>query len=121
MRVERPGSEAVIIRMLGPFTAVSAHGAPLTRPGRRSIALIACLAVDPDTIWTRDRLARLLWGGRRIEQGRTSLRQEIVRMRQALGRNPIVQDAGGGALRLRNDDFGIDVVEFRSYSASRVE
>jgi TolB-like protein/DNA-binding SARP family transcriptional activator len=100
--------------MLGLFAAVAAHGPPITRLGRRSIAIMACLAVDPDSVWTRDRLALLLWGRRRIEQGRTSLRQEIVRLRQALGRNPIAQDTVGGALRLRCDDFAIDVVEFRS-------
>ena len=73
---------------------------------------MACLAVDPDTVWTRDRLAGLLWGRRGIEQGRASLRQEIVRLRQALGRNPIAEDTGG--LRLRTNDFAVDVVQFRS-------
>jgi len=100
--------------MLGPFTAVAGGRPPLSRPGRKSIALIACLAVDPDTVWTRDRLAGLLWGTRSPEQGRASLRQEIVRLRRALGRNPIVRDTACGELRLCNDDLEIDVVQFRS-------
>src|SRR5262249_61115487 len=100
--------------MLGPFNATALGGRPILRPGRRSIALLACLAVDPDTVWTRDRLAGLLWGRRSPEQGRASLRQEIVRLRRALGRNPIVRDTACGELRLCNDDLEIDVVQFRS-------
>ena len=99
--------------MLGPFMALAIVGPPVLRLGRRSIALIACLAVDPDAVWTRDRLAALLWG-KRSEQARASFRQEIVRLRQALGRNPIELDTVGGGLRLRSDDFDIDVVRFQS-------
>jgi TolB-like protein len=108
------GSEAVAIRMLGPFAALAVDGPPIPRPGRRSIALMACLAVDPETVWTRDRLAALLWGRRSKEQARASLRQEIVRLRQSLGRNPVASDAVDGALRLRSDDLDVDVVQFRT-------
>jgi len=107
-------SEAIAIRMLGPFNAFASDGRPVLRPGRRSIALIACLAVDPDTVWTRDRLAGLLWGGRPKEQARASLRQELVRVRQALGINPIAFDDVGGVFQLRCGDFDIDVVRFKS-------
>jgi TolB-like protein len=112
--VDRIGPEGVAIRMLGPFAALAVDGPPLSRPGRKSIAIMACLAVDSDTVWTRDRLAGLVWGRRRIEQSRASLRQEIVRLRQSLGRNPIVEDGIDGGLRLRNDDLTIDVVLFRA-------
>lgn len=51
----------------------------------------------------------------RIEQARASLRQEIVRLRQALGR-PILPDPGGN-LRLSHDALDIDVARFESASA----
>ena len=114
MSMDRIGSDAVAIRMLGPFAAHAVGGPPISRLGRRSIAIIACLAVDPDTVWTRDRLAGLVWGRRRVEQSRASLRQEIVRLRQALGRNLIVADVLGGGLRLRSDGVDVDVVQFRT-------
>ena len=107
-------SEAIAIRMLGPFQAFALGGRQVLRPGRRSIALLACLAVDPDTVWTRDRLAGLLWGRRHKEQARASLRQELVRLQHALGRNPITLDFADGSLRLRDDELDIDVVRFRS-------
>src|SRR5579871_355689 len=113
---DRNAPEAVAIRLLGPFAALAGGGPPMSRPGRKSIALMACLAVDPRTVWTRDRLAGLLWGKRRIEQARASLRQEIVRLRQALGRNPISPDIGGG-VHLRSGALDIDVVRFEQASA----
>src|SRR5262249_25296287 len=99
--------------MLGPFGAMRVDGRPVPRPGRRSIALIACLAVDPDTVWTRERRVALLWGTRRKEQARESLRQEIVRLRQALGKSPFIFNDRDEGVRLRRD-FQIDVVQLRS-------
>src|SRR5262249_52539554 len=107
-------SEAIAIRMLGPFSAHAVGGRQVLRLGRRSIALLACLAVEPDTVWTRERLAGLLWGRRGKEQARASLRQEIVRLQHALGRNPMTFEFAGGGLRLRYDGFDIDIVRFRS-------
>src|SRR5262249_61479251 len=106
--------------MLGPFNATALGGRPILRPGRRSIALLACLAVDPETVWTRDRLAGLLWGRRRPEQARASLRQEIVRLRRALGKNPLIINDADGSIRLHHEDFDIDVVRFRSALADPV-
>jgi DNA-binding SARP family transcriptional activator len=52
---------------------------------RRSRALLACLAMETGDSWTRPRLATLLWDNRSEQQGRSSLRQELVQLRKDLG------------------------------------
>ncbi len=72
------------IRLLGSFEARQSDGAPIRPPGRRSLALLACLAVEPRP-WPRTELAALLWPDREPEQARGSLRQELLRLRNAFG------------------------------------
>ncbi|MDO9711919.1 BTAD domain-containing putative transcriptional regulator [Paracraurococcus lichenis] len=78
-------SEAIQIRMLGPFEARRADGTPIAPPGRRSVALLACLALPDEAVSTRPRLAALLWHDRGAEQANGSLRQELLRLRKAFG------------------------------------
>jgi DNA-binding SARP family transcriptional activator len=52
---------------------------------RRSRALFACLAMETGESWTRPRLATLLWDKRSEQQGRSSLRQELVQLRKDIG------------------------------------
>lgn len=72
------------IRLLGGFEAHRADGSPVSGLGRRGVALLACLGLTEQP-WTRDDLAGLLWPGRNAEQARGSLRQELLRVRRALG------------------------------------
>jgi DNA-binding SARP family transcriptional activator len=72
------------LNLLGPFEARDAAGNGLTVRSRRSRALLACLAMDAGESWPRTRLATLLWG-RSEQQGRSSLRQELVHLRKDLG------------------------------------
>lgn len=102
---------AMHIRLLGSFEARSREGMPMRPPGRRSIALVACLALRPEG-WERDALAALLWHDRPPEQARASLRQELLRLRGSLG--PVVGPASSsGALLMVNPDFEYDVLRFR--------
>jgi TolB-like protein/DNA-binding SARP family transcriptional activator len=75
----------ITINVLGPFEAVGTRGERLAVRSRRSRALLACLAMDSGESWTRPRLARLLWDHRSEQQGRSSLRQELVQLRKDLG------------------------------------
>jgi TolB-like protein/Tfp pilus assembly protein PilF len=74
----------VSVQLLGKVSLHAADGRPATVPGRRSAALLGCLA-EPDAVWTRERLAGLLWPGRGPEHARASLRQELLRLRRAIG------------------------------------
>jgi len=75
----------VAINVLGPFEALGVGGEKLAVRSRRSRALLACLAMETGDSWTRPRLATLLWDTRSEQQGRSSLRQELVQLRKDLG------------------------------------
>jgi TolB-like protein/DNA-binding SARP family transcriptional activator len=75
----------ITINLLGPFEALGARGERLAVRSRRSRALLACLAMETGDSWTRPRLATLLWDNRSEQQGRSSLRQELVQLRKDLG------------------------------------
>jgi TolB-like protein/DNA-binding SARP family transcriptional activator len=75
----------ITINILGPFEALGAGGESLAVRSRRSGALLACLATETGESWTRARLATLLWDNRSDQQGRSSLRQELVQLRKDLG------------------------------------
>ncbi|WP_431271149.1 BTAD domain-containing putative transcriptional regulator [Dankookia sp. P2] len=105
-------SKPTRIRMLGTFDARLAEGTPVAGLGRRTIALLACLSAS-DESWTRDDLAELLWSGRSLDQRRASLRQELLRLRRALGWRAGDDAAPQGRVRLPEKAVEIDVVAFR--------
>lgn len=72
------------LRLLGAFEARRCDGTWIRLPGRRSIALLACLALV-ERPWRRTQLATLLWPDRGPEQARASLRQELLRLRKTFG------------------------------------
>nr|WP_242481753.1 BTAD domain-containing putative transcriptional regulator [Paracraurococcus ruber] len=100
------------IRLFGAFEARQADGAPVAGLGRRSVALLACLAA-PQAPWSRDDLAALLWPGRSLRQRRGSLRQELLRLRRALGWPAPAAAASAEFPFGLPIDAGIDVVAFR--------
>ena len=101
------------INILGPFEAVGARGEKLAVRSRRSRALLACLAMETGESWTRARLATLLWDHRSEQQGRSSLRQELVQLRKDLGvKAP--GDWGQGTFVSLPKQIRTDVERFRS-------
>src|SRR5260221_11026989 len=89
------------INLLGPFEARDAGGNDVTVHSRRARALLAGLAMDAGEGWTRTRLATLLWG-RSEQQGRSSLRQELVQLRKDLGDTVPGPCADAAVVRLPN-------------------
>jgi DNA-binding SARP family transcriptional activator len=71
--------------LFGGFQARLGSGEPLTVSHAKAQALLAYLAVRPGRRHPRDKLATLLWPGTADEHARQSLRQTLVRLRQALG------------------------------------
>lgn len=105
--------EGVSIRLLGDLDIRRADGTPANGLGRRTLALLACLAASPQP-WSRDDLAELLWPGRSLNQRRGSLRQELLRLRRALGWKADTGAPGTELpLGLPPDAHRIDVVAFR--------
>jgi TolB-like protein len=69
---------------LGSFQAQLPSGRPLTIGGKKAQALMACLAVAPGSILTRDKIAGILWSGSDDGHARNSLRQALTLLRQDL-------------------------------------
>jgi DNA-binding SARP family transcriptional activator len=102
------------LRLLGSFELRRIDGTRIALPGRQSIAIIACLGLAEGFSLARDRLADLVWAGRG-EQADGSLRQELVRLRRAIGEDAL--PAGGTVsqpVTLNAEQIDIDVARFRS-------
>ncbi len=77
------------------------------------MAIIACLGLAEGFSLARDRLAELIWAGRG-EQADGSLRQELVRLRRAIGEEALPTGTVSQPLRLNPERIDIDVARFRS-------
>jgi TolB-like protein/DNA-binding SARP family transcriptional activator len=107
------------LRLLGHFDFRRDDGSSLPLPGRQSMAILACLALADYFNVERERLAELIWAGRGTEQANGSLRQELVRLRRAVGEE-VLPAAGTTSQPVRLDitDIDIDVVRFRAAAAT---
>jgi TolB-like protein len=103
----------IAVHLLGELEVKSPAGARLSVPGRRAAALLVCLA-DPNSAWTREQISSLLWPDRGIPQGRASLRQELSRLRRALGLPASEPVELGGGLRFSPEHVMFDLAEFRA-------
>jgi DNA-binding SARP family transcriptional activator len=91
------------LRLLGPFELRRIDGGRVALPGRQSMAILACLGLSEGFSLARERLAELIWAGRG-EEADGSLRQELVRLRRALGEDSL---PAGGAVTLNADRIDI--------------
>jgi DNA-binding SARP family transcriptional activator len=101
------------INLLGPFEAVAPGGQRLVVSSRRARALLACLAMETRESWTRSRLATLLWHSRPEQQGRSSLRQELVQLRKNLGQTAAA-DWGNQDFLVLPRQITTDIAGFRA-------
>jgi DNA-binding SARP family transcriptional activator len=93
---------ALRLALLGGFEARLQSGESLTFARKKAQALLAYLALHPDQLQPRDKLAALLWGEASDTRARHSLRQALVSLRQSLPRTTppcLVEDADAVALR----------------------
>ena len=101
------------LRLLGPFELRRTNGARVALPGRQSMSILACLGLAEGLSLARDRLANLIWPGRG-EQADGSLRQELTRLRRAIGDDAL--PPGGSVAQpvtLNPERIDIDVPRFR--------
>jgi DNA-binding SARP family transcriptional activator/TolB-like protein len=99
------------LRTLGGLYVATETGEPIggAATQRRTLALLAALAVAGDRGLSRDRLVALLWPEADEERGRHSLTQALYAARRALDMDDLF--VGGGDVRLRRDRCGSDVQE----------
>lgn len=87
----------------------------VTPRGRKARAIIAYLSTEPDTRISREKLMDLLWGDRREDQARASLRQALREIRQSTG-DLLQADRGhvwiaAGSLTIDPSDEASDIFE----------
>ncbi|MBP5991151.1 MAG: AAA family ATPase [Piscinibacter sp.] len=87
---------------------VAVGGTPVAVPTRKSLALVAFLAIAGPA--ARSTLAELLWSGQPVDASRRNLRQELHRLQKTALSNWIVVDAETLALR---EGFVLDVASWR--------
>jgi len=104
---------ALNINVLEGFEARFPSGEALPLKGRKTQALLACLALAPGRRQPRDTLAALLWSERGQPQARSSLRQSLTELRKALGETrDTLLIAGRDGFALDDDAIEVDALEF---------
>ena len=109
--METPIVPRLNFRLLGGLEVRTADGRDVTPPGRKSRALLTCLALPSGSAWPREQLIALLWGDRDEEQARGSLREALVKLRRCMG-EPTPVTATRETVSLDRGIVSIDVVEF---------
>lgn len=99
------------LRLFGVFEA-QADGVVVSFATSAARALLACLAVSPGRVFTRDALAALLWPDKTQKAAFTNLRQTIVRMKDGLGASRAEIEINSTALRFIPDSADVDVWRF---------
>ncbi len=92
------------LRLFGSFEAVL-NGEPLRLRGRKSQALLACLAIASRTGETRGRLASLLWSESDDDRARATLRQSLSELKSVLAQ------AGYSGLQAERDSIALSDVQ----------
>jgi TolB-like protein/two-component SAPR family response regulator len=107
------------LSLLGGFQARLPSGRPLTISGKKAQALLACLAVAPGNILTRDKIAGILWSDRDDGHARNSLRQTLTMLRHDLmAVEPFPIIAERNRLVLDRAAADVDVWSFERLAAS---
>jgi DNA-binding SARP family transcriptional activator len=108
------------LELLGDFRLRSESGSLITISARKSQAMLAYLAVKPNQLVSRDKMASLLWSSTAPEQARQSLRQTLSTMRRELAavspQKLLVEE--GDFLSLDASLVYCDVAEFESLVAT---
>jgi DNA-binding SARP family transcriptional activator/class 3 adenylate cyclase len=106
------------LNLLGGFDLDCGGGKPMAGAPRKVKALLAYLALEPDTPHPREKLATLLWEASGEQQARQSLRQALADLRKVLpGENTLI--ASSEAVTLAHDAIEVDAIELARLSGSK--
>jgi TolB-like protein/Flp pilus assembly protein TadD len=111
LKVETQIGPSLTLRLLGGMEARTADGRDVTPAGKKTRALLACLALPPGSAWSREQLTALFWGDRDEEQARGSLREALVKLRRCMG-EPSPLQASRETIALDPAVIGVDAIEF---------
>ncbi|MFO7854825.1 MAG: BTAD domain-containing putative transcriptional regulator [Paracoccaceae bacterium] len=115
-----PDAPVLDLHTLGAAFVRGPDGAVIQGLGAKSLGALVFLALSPGGAAPRDVLVDLLWGRGAPEQGRASLRQELRRMKKALG--PLFEAAvetPGGQIALRPGAVRCDALELERACEAR--
>lgn len=107
------------IKVFGTLSITGPNGQHIPLAGSKQQALLSYLALNPENPPSRDRVMALLWGDRFNDQARQSLRQGLLKLRQAFevdGHSIIQTD--NNRLGLDLDNVTVDVSEFIKLAAT---
>ncbi len=103
-------SPALCLTLLGSMQARDANGNDVLPRFRKSCAVLAILALAAPGPVLRSHLINLLWSKRDTDQGRSSLRQAVLRLREALGPAARLLQVERSQMRLSNTGLRVDVL-----------
>jgi len=110
------------LRLFGLMHATDAAGKSVLPRARKTRAVLALLALAAPRPVLRARLTGLLWSSRGNEQARSSLRQALHELQEALGEAPgVLLWADRNHLALRDDLLWVDAHEIARATASAPE
>ncbi len=104
-------TQAFRLRALGEVSLEDAQGRAIKLRTRKALLLLACLVVDPDRSWTRDRLAAIFWGDRMEKQAKSSLRSALSDIRRGINDQAVTVE--GNIVRANPEIVGSDIDALR--------
>lgn len=104
--------EALHVKLFGGFELMRGNGELLELHSRKSVALIAYLALHPGRQQSREKLACLLWDERPEPQARASLRQVLLGIRRLIPDRPFIVEPRPDCLALDERNVDIDTQAF---------
>ena len=110
------------VNLLGEPRVLDGDQKEIAIPSKKTMALLAYLAIAPGNAQPREELVNLLWGDRFDQQGRQSLRQALYAVRKVLGdecAQSLLMD--GELVSLCREQTRCDVWEFEQLAASESE
>jgi TolB-like protein/Tfp pilus assembly protein PilF len=101
------GESRFRLQTLGDVVLADLSGTPVRLRTRKSLLVLACLAVEPDQAWTRDRLTAMFWADRQDQQARNSLRSALSDIRRVLGSEALMIE--GSSVQLASGIVATDI------------
>src|SRR5680860_206584 len=106
------------LQLLGPPHILASDGTEIHLPTKKAEALLIYLASPPGVAHSRDHLAEFLWSRSAEEQARTSLRQNLARLRKALGDHKEAIDSNARSIMLVPERVETDITQFEGLISS---
>jgi hypothetical protein len=109
-------NDVVMIRLFGGVSAVTDRAVPVDVGAARTQAVLAVLALSPQTAVPVARLVDLVWGDEPPRTAEKTLQWHVAQLRRGLGPDAIVRT--GAAYRLDVPPDAVDVVRFQRLLAA---